>query len=427
MGQSTHVVVLGGGYAGLMAAMRLVKKTRPEVAITLVNAGEWFYERVRNHQVAAGQPVGRYPLALLLSRTRIRFVQGVVTGLDPAARRVTLRGPGDAGGYAKDQAIGYDYLVYALGSTSQTGRIPGAREHAYTLDHPSVTALAGRLPGIERSRGRVVVIGGGPTGVELASEMAESHPDAHITLVTRREVVPRFSEGARAYVRRSLAHLGISLVEHAAIAEVRADAALASDGRRFPFDAAVLTGGFGVSDLARQSGLRVNPLGQILTDRTLRSLSHPEVYAVGDAAMPADEPGAPVRMSVITSLFMGAHGADSLAARLSGGRPTALGISYIAAGISLGRHNGVVQFLDWNRDTPLRAILTGRLAVRFREFFVGFALWAIRAQRVAPWVFDWPGHRKMRRLPVEVPAGTPAPRIAAPASVAADSAAGGER
>lgn len=188
-----------------------------------------------------------------------------------------------------------------------------------------------------------------------------------------------------------------------------------------------MTGGFGVSDLARQSGLRVNAVGQILTDRTLRSLSHPEIYAVGDAAMPADEPGAPVRMSVITSLFMGAHGADSLAARLTGGRPAALGISYIAAGISLGRRNGVVQFLDGNRDTPLRAILTGRLAVRFREFFVGFALWAIKAQRVAPWVFDWPGRRKMRGLSVEAPADAPARRIAARAATPADAAAGGER
>jgi NADH:quinone reductase (non-electrogenic) len=393
--------VLGAGYAGLMAAMRLAKKTRPDVAITLVNAGDAFYERVRNHQLAAGESVGRHPLAGLLRGTRIRLVQAVVTGIDPAGRRVLVRG---AGGEAHEQSIAYDYLVYALGSTSQTGRIPGAREHAYTLDHPSVAALSARLPDLARSGGRVLVVGGGPTGVELATEVAEAHPGLKVTLATRREVVPRFSEAARTYVRGALAGLGIELVERTAIAEVRADAAVADDGRRFPFDACVLTGGFGVSDLARRSGLRVNGLGQVLIDRTMRSLSHPEIYAVGDAAMPADAPGAPVRMSVVTALMMGAHGADSLAAHLRGTPPTAFGMSYGAAGISLGRRNGVVQFLDGSRDTPRRAILTGRLAVSVREFFVRVALGMIKAQRTVPWVFEWPGRRKMRHVPVAPPA-----------------------
>lgn len=401
MRQPSHVVVLGAGYAGLMAAMRLAKKTRPDVAITLVNAGDAFYERVRNHQLAAGESVGRHPLAVLVRGTLIRLVQAVVTGIDPAGRRVLVRG---AGGEAHERSIAYDYLVYALGSTSQTGRIPGAREHAYTLDHPSVAALSARLPELARSGGRVLVVGGGPTGVELATEVAEAHPGLRVTLVTRREVVPRFSEAARTYVRGALAGLGIELVERTAIGEVRADAAVASDGRRFPFDACVLTGGFGVSDLARRSGLRVNGLGQVLIDRTMRSLSHPEIYAVGDAAMPADAPGAPVRMSVVTALMMGAHGADSLAAHLRGTPPTAFGMSYGAAGISLGRRNGVVQFLDGSRDTPRRAILTGRAAVSVREFFVRVALGMIKAQRVAPWLFEWPGRRKMRHVPVAPPA-----------------------
>jgi len=399
--------VLGAGYAGLMAAMRLAKKTRPDVAVTLVNAADSFSERVRNHQIASGQPVGRHPLASLLRGTRIRFVQAAVTDVDPSGRRLMLRGGSEG---APASSLRYDYLVYAFGSTSQTGIVPGAREHAHTLDHPSVAALAARMPELARRGGRIVVIGGGPTGVELATELAEAHPGATISLVTRRDVLPRFSLGARAYVRRALRRLGIELVEQTAIAEVQAGAAVARDGRRFPSDACVLTGGFGVSDLARRAGLRTNERGQILTDRTLRSLSHPDIYAVGDAAMPADEPGAPVRMSVVTALMMGAHGADSLAAHLNGAPPTAFGMSYGAAGISLGRHNGVVQFLDGGRDTPRGLILTGRLAVGVREFFVRLALAIIKVQRVAPWVFEWPGRRKMRRIAVPPvrPAASPA-------------------
>lgn len=393
--RSVHVLVLGAGYAGLMAAMRLAKKTRADVAITLVNSSELFYERVRNHQVAAGQPVGGHSVAALLHGTRIRFVRAAVTEIDPSARRVVLRAGGEGGA---ESSMRYDYLVYALGSTSRTGAIPGSQDYAYTLDQPSVASLSARMPELAQRGGRVVVIGGGPTGVELATELAEAHPGARISLVTRRDVLPRFSAKARRYVRGALGKLGIELVEQTPITEVRDDAAVAADGRRFPFDASVLTGGFGVSDLARRAGFRVNTRGQILTDRTLRSLSHPEVYAVGDAAMPAEEPGAPVRMSVVTALEMGAHAADSLAARLNGRQPTAFGMSYGAAGISLGRRNGVVQFLDGSRDTPTNTILTGRFALSAREFFVRLALGAIKTQRVAPWVFEWPGRRKMSHV-----------------------------
>jgi NADH dehydrogenase FAD-containing subunit len=404
------VVVLGGGYAGLMAAMRLAKKTRPDVAITVVNVSDFFVERVRNHQVAAGQSVGQHPLPALLRGTRVRFARAAVTGIDPSARRVTLH----EGEGVPEATMRYDYLVYALGSTSRTEIPAGAHEHAFTLDRPSVAALSARLPEVAGRRGRVVVIGGGPTGVELATELAEAYPGTSITLVTRRDVLPRFSPKARAYVRRALAKFGIVLVEQTAIAEVQRDAAVAADGRRFSFDACVLTGGFAVGDLAREAGLRVNARGQILTDRTLRSLSHPDIYAVGDAAMPADEPGAPVRMSLVTALMMSAHGADSLAARLNGTRPAAFGMSYAAAGISLGRRDGVVQFLDGSRDTPRNFILTGRLAVSTREFFVRAAFAIIKLQRVAPWVFEWPGRRKMRGVPITT--GAPAAPAAGGAS-----------
>jgi NADH:quinone reductase (non-electrogenic) len=417
MQQSSHVVVLGAGYAGLMSAMRLAKKTGPEVGITLINANDSFYERVRNHQLAAGHAAGRHPLASLVRGTRIQFVQGVVTAIDPTAHRVIVRRGGPE---TLDQAIGYDYLVYALGSTSRTGRIAGAGEHAYTLDHPSVAALAARLPDLAGRGGRVLLIGGGPTGVELATEIAEAYPGAAISLVTRRDVLPRFSEAARTYVRKALAEFGIELVEQVAITEVRADAAVAADGRRFPFDVCVLTGGFGVSDLARRSGLRVNGAGQVLVDRTMRSLSYPEIYAVGDAAMPAEAPGAPVRMSVVTALMMGAHGADSLAAHLRGAPTMAFGMSYGAAGISLGRRNGVVQFLDGSRDTPRRAILTGRVAVSLREFFVRLALGMIRAQRTVPWVFEWPGRRKMRHVAVTPPVHPVRPPVRAESTVPAE-------
>ena len=111
-------------------------------------------------------------------------------------------------------------------------------------------------------------------------------------------------------------------------------------------------------------------------------------------------------MSLYTAIMMGAHGADCVAAQLNGQRPTAFGLSYIALGLSLGRKDGVFQFLNWDTDAPLNLILTGKIANECREFFVRFAFWAIRVQRTAPWVFDWPGKRKLRHI-----AGEPVSRM----------------
>src|SRR5438093_519793 len=87
-------------------------------------------------------------------------------------------------------------------------------------------------------------------------------------------------------------------------------------------DVCIWVGGFEVSDLARSAGIEVNGRGQILVDRALRSLSHPDIYDAGDAAMPADDLGTPIRMSLYAAAPMGAHAAVALAAHLHGQQPS---------------------------------------------------------------------------------------------------------
>ncbi|HET6319184.1 MAG TPA: FAD-dependent oxidoreductase, partial [Chloroflexota bacterium] len=245
------------------------------------------------------------------------------------------------------------------------------------------------------------VVGGGNTGVEVASELAEAYPALQLTLVTRQSFARNLSAPARAYIRQAFARLGITFVEKTEIVQVQEEHALAADGRTFRFDACIWVAGFAVPGLAQRSGLRVNERRQIVIDRAMRSLSHPEVYAAGDAAFPLAEPGAPVRMSLYTALLMGAHAADTLAAQLNGRTPSAFGFSYGALALSLGRHDGVVQFLDPNTDAPLKYIFTGSLANRLRETFVKLAVQIIRLQRSLPWIFYWPGKNKLRHVRVD--------------------------
>jgi NADH dehydrogenase FAD-containing subunit len=392
---SQHIVVLGAGYAGMMAALRLAKRTDPkQAAITLVNAADTFNERVRNHQLAAGQRLREHPLSSLLQGTRIQFLRGTVTALHPAQRQITIQTE------TGSRQIGYDNLVYALGSYITTEEVPGARQYAYTLDAGSAQALAQRLPEVAARPGRLLIVGGGNTGVEVGAELAETYPGLRITMVTRHSFARNLSSAAQARIRKAFERLKITFVENTTVTQLKADGAIIEDGTTISFDICVWVGGFDVSDLAQRAGLRVNARGQILIDRAMRSLSHPEIYAVGDSAFPAEEPGAPIRMSLYTAIMMGAHGADCLAAQLNDKPPTAFGLSYFALGLSLGRKDGVFQFLNWNTDTPLSLILTGKLANLTREFFVTFALWVIKVQRTIPWVFEWPGKNKMRKIPV---------------------------
>ena len=117
-----RVVVLGAGYGGLLAAVRLAARSR-QAEVTLVNQSDVFVERVRLHQYAANQAVRQRKLVDVLAGTRVQFVYGTVERIELPARRVLLGGG----------ALTYDYLVYALGSVTDVGAVPGVRDHAYSI------------------------------------------------------------------------------------------------------------------------------------------------------------------------------------------------------------------------------------------------------------------------------------------------------
>jgi NADH:ubiquinone reductase (H+-translocating) len=126
------VVVLGAGYAGLLAAKRLACRVyADEVRVSLVSAGPDFVERPRLHQVATWQQVPRRPLSTWLAGTHVRRVPGAVDGLDLQRRRVSVRA---ADGHTD---IAYQTLVYALGSNIDVHTVPGVSTH--TAQHLSAT------------------------------------------------------------------------------------------------------------------------------------------------------------------------------------------------------------------------------------------------------------------------------------------------
>ncbi|HEY2834587.1 MAG TPA: FAD-dependent oxidoreductase [Sporichthyaceae bacterium] len=352
-----EIVVLGAGYAGMTAALGLAGRTkrRDDVRIRLVNADERFVERVRLHQVASGQKLTHLHIPDRMMGTRVEFVRGWVSGVDADARSVRLADGG---------TLSYDRLVVALGAVTDT-RVPGVQEHAYTLDSmQSSTAFARQLATL--GTGTVVVVGGGLTGVESASEIAQQHPQLRVVLATRGEPAAMMGPRARAYVRTALERLGVEIRVEAEVVKVLPGGVALAD-EHLDADLVLWTGGVRAAGLAGEGGFTVDGQGRIVTDRTLRSLSHPEVYAVGDAAAVPQNYGI-VHGTCGTGVALAGHAAANLAGELRGKQPAGLRFGYFHQNVSLGRGDAVTQFTRPN-DSPSRWILTGRVAAAYKEGF----------------------------------------------------------
>ncbi len=346
----TKVVVLGGGYAGAVAANRL--RLRRDVEITLVNPRPQFVERMRLHQFVAGTHEAGIGYDTLLG-PGVRLVVDRAVRIDTAARTVEL---------GSGRELDYDYLVYAVGSTAaMPASIPGAAEYGYPiaeLEHAqrlrdAISEVPADAP--------IVVVGGGLTGIETAAELVEQGHT--VTLAGGGRLAASFSDPARRSVVKWLAENGVEVLENTRVTEVRRDAVVLSDGAVLPSAVTIWTAGFGVPDLASRSGLRTDALGRLLTDETLTSIDDDRIVAAGDAAAPS---GRPLRMSCYAAQPLGAQAADNVLARIAGDKPAVLDVAFVACTVGLGGRAGAMQF-SRRDDTPVNLHISGRVAGLIKE------------------------------------------------------------
>ncbi|WP_406495874.1 FAD-dependent oxidoreductase [Streptomyces sp. NBC_00846] len=366
-----RIIVIGAGYTGAFAAGRLAKRLRREdVAITLVNAEPDFVERVRMHQLAVGQDLEPRPFSEMFAGTGVELKLGEVTGVDVDRRTVTAL---DANG---TEELEYDSLVYALGSGWNTQGVPGTAEHAHEIaGRPGALRLRERLAGLDAGQS-VVVVGGGLTGLEAATEIAEARPDLDVALAARGGLGDWLSPKGRRHLRKVFDKLGVTVHEHTAVTGVEADRVATADGTSVPAAVTVWTTGFAVHPIAKATALQVTGTGQIVVDGTMRSVSHPDVYAIGDAAMVMGPGDKPLRMSCASGGPTAWQAADAISARLTGGKLPNTPLRYFNQCISLGRKEGVIQYVTAD-DRAVRAALTGRLAAVYKELVCKGAAWGV--------------------------------------------------
>ncbi|MFE1290869.1 NAD(P)/FAD-dependent oxidoreductase [Streptomyces sp. NPDC058751] len=368
-----RIVVLGAGYAGSYVAGTLARRLSPaDTEITVVNADPDFVQRLRLHQLAAGQEIEAPQLTDVFAGTGIRLRLARVTAVDPE-RRVVAVADADGGG-----ELGYDTLLYALGSHGDDRAVTGAAEHAFDVaSRPSALRLRERLDGlgVQGESRNVVVVGDGLTGIETATEIAESRPGLSVALVARGELGARLSAGARSHLRQACDRLGITVLEHTEVEAVEAARVLCADGTALASDATVWTAGFAVSPVAAAGGLEVGENGRIVVDRTMRSVSHPNVYAVGDSAYAIGDNGRPLPMSCASAGYTGMQATAAIVGRLTGRRIPDTKLEYLGNHISLGRRDGILQMVDDEGQAKPKH-MGGWKAARIKSGILKMSLWS---------------------------------------------------
>ncbi|MFJ1800604.1 NAD(P)/FAD-dependent oxidoreductase [Streptomyces sp. NPDC088180] len=382
-----RIVVLGAGYAGAFAAGNLARRLSPaDTEITVVNAAPDFVERMRLHQLASGQDLASRELADVFAGTGVRLRLARVTGIDPEHRSVAVTGEDG------DGEVAYDTLLYALGSSVAHHDVPGAAECAFDVaGRSSALRLRERLAGLGGG-GTVVVVGEGLTGIETATELAESRPGLSIALAARGELGAWLSPKARRHLRGAFDRLGVTVHEHTAVAAVEPTRVITADGRSVPADVTVWSAGFAVHPMAAAAGLEVSGTGRIVVDSSMRSVSHPDVYAAGDSAYAIGENSRPLPMSCASAGLTNMRATAAIIARLTGGEVPATGLKYFGNHISLGRRDAIFQMVDG--DVRSKSwFLGGRTAARLKSGVLKGADWGIahptfglpkRRQRLAP-------------------------------------------
>jgi NADH dehydrogenase len=409
------VLVLGGGFAGISAAQKLAKS---DVDVVLVDKNDYHTFQPLLYQVATGlleQPAVGHPVRdLFHHQDNARIHKDRVTGIDLEARQVQ---------FADLEPITYDFLVFGLGAEVNFFGVEGAAEYAYPLytltdavrlknqvlrmweaaDKDSALIDDGAL--------NIVVVGGGPTGVETAGALAElynglfrkDYPDvaeaaAQIVLVEASpEIFSMFKPGLRTYAVDALTERGVEVMTGEVVKSVSPLRVRLKSGKTLRAHTLVWGAGLQGNALVQSLGLELERGNRIAVDADLRIPSHPEVFAVGDVAAitdPKTEQVLPQLGSV--ALQSGEHAGETIA-RLVAGKETKP-FKYRDKGTmaTIGRGSAVVQMLGGKT-------MKGRKA-QVAWGAVHLALLPTNESR-AKAVVDWAGagltHQRSARITVE--------------------------
>jgi NADH dehydrogenase len=357
-----HVVVVGAGFGGLEATYRLAGAP---VSITLVDRRNHHLFQPLLYQVATASLATSeiaWPIRYLLrDRPEVTTLFATVTGVDAGAKRVLL----DDG-----DSLPYDTLVLATGARhAYFGHdewepfAPGLKtlEDATTLRRRILVAFerAEREADPQRRAALLtfVIVGAGPTGVELAGTIAElaqdtlppdfRNIDTHKARVVLIEAGPRvlagFADDLSAYAQRSLESIGVEVVLGQAVTECSADGVVYG-GKTLQAKTLIWAAGVRASPAAEWLGASTDRAGRLQVQPDLTVPGHPDIFAIGDTVVIADPDGKPVPGIAPAAKQQGRYVAETIKARLRGGKLAPFRYRHAGSLAQIGKRKAVIDF-----------------------------------------------------------------------------------
>ena len=334
---SPHVVVVGAGFGGLMAARELA---HADVRVTVVDRQNHHTFQPLLYQVATAglgaDDIASSVRSIFQRAPNVDFRLGEVTGVDVDGRQLLVAG---------EPPLPYDHLVLAAGATTNTFGVDGVAAHAHSLKTlGEALALRNQVfrlfeqahvePSlIDAGALTFVIIGGGPTGVELAGAFAElihrvlrkdfhGHETTHarvVLLEATDHLLGAFSPPSRRYAADRLRQMGVEVRVGAQVERVTADGVHLRDGEVLRTRTAIWVAG--VRATAVSPGLPLHPSGRVVVDGDLSVPGHPEISVVGDVAAATAPDGRLYPQLAPVAMQQGRHAAHQIVRRLQG-RPT---------------------------------------------------------------------------------------------------------
>jgi NADH:ubiquinone reductase (H+-translocating) len=335
-----RVVIVGGGFAGLGCAVKLADQD--DVHVTLIDRNNYHQFQPLLYQVAtsqlAGTDIAHSLRDVFADQENVDVHLAEITGVDTTTRTVTT---------SDGESWSGDVLVIAAGSQPNFFGTAGAPEHSfplYSLD--DATRLRSRILGlfeqvdrdpalVERGALNIVVVGGGPTGVEVAGALGDmlkvTVPDEYRTLDPTKAriclfdhgdaLLKPFSDSAHAYVAKVLDEKGVEIHLGTGVAEVGSGHARFSDDTVLPTRCVVWGGGIKAAAVAAECGLDPGRGGRVDVQPDLTLAGSPGVYFIGDVANIPDTDGTPLPQLGSVALQSGASAADNIIAGFESKKP----------------------------------------------------------------------------------------------------------